>query len=169
MVRTTPPKEDKAGTSSAESPMAQAMVARLGSKVLNGNLADDDPNLLNFDATGSEIVCRMSSRLQRCWADSGKSNYPIWYFRWSSFCAPDADPAFLVLDHEDVEGGLWAPLQLAPLVLLPLAILRTFRLDHPQWLFFSYDDLFTLGRLGLRWPNQDLLPIELDHVYVCRE
>jgi hypothetical protein len=27
------------------------------------NLIDDDPNLLNFDAAESEIVCRMSSRL----------------------------------------------------------------------------------------------------------
>jgi hypothetical protein len=35
--------------------------------------------------------------------------------------------------------------------------------------FFCYDDLFTLGRLDLRWPNQDLLPIELDHVHVCWE
>jgi hypothetical protein len=58
---------------------------------------------------------------------------------------------------------------LPPLVLLPLTILQTFWLDHPRRLFFSYDDLFSLGHLGLRWPNQDLLPIELDHVYVCRE
>jgi hypothetical protein len=60
-------------------------------------------------------------------------------------------------------------LQLGPLVLLTLAILQTFRLDHPRWSFFSYDYLFTLGRLGLRWPNQDLLPIELNHVHVRRE
>jgi hypothetical protein len=25
---------------------------------------------------------------------------------------------------------------------LPLAILRTFWLDHPWWSFFSYDDLY---------------------------
>jgi hypothetical protein len=36
---------------------------------------------------------------------------------------PDAGPTFLILGHEDVEGGLWALLQLAPLVLLPLSIL----------------------------------------------
>jgi hypothetical protein len=34
---------------------------------------------------------------------------------------------------------------------------------------FSYDNLFALGGLGLRWPNQDLLPIELDRVHVSRE
>jgi hypothetical protein len=60
-------------------------------------------------------------------------------------------------------------LRLAPFILLPLAIFRTFRLDHLRWSFFSYDDLFTLGRLGLRKPNQDLLPIELDHVHVHQE
>jgi hypothetical protein len=63
MAHTTPPKEDKVDTLSVEAPMAQALVTRLRSKALNDNLADDDPNLLNFDATESEIVCRMSSRL----------------------------------------------------------------------------------------------------------
>jgi hypothetical protein len=37
---------------------------------------------------------------------------------------PDAIPTFLAHGHEDVEGGLWALLRLAPLVLLPLAIHR---------------------------------------------
>jgi hypothetical protein len=64
-------------------------------------------------------------------------------------------PAFLVLSHEDVKGGLWEPLRLAPLILLPLIL--------------SYDDLLALGRLGLRWLNQDLIPVELDHVHVCQE
>jgi hypothetical protein len=82
---------------------------------------------------------------------------------------PDAGPTFLVFSHENVEGGLWVLLRLAPFILLPLAILQTFQLDHLQWSFFSYDDLFTLGRLDLRWPNQDLLPIELDHVHVHQE
>jgi hypothetical protein len=63
MVRTTPPKEDKAGTSSAEAPTAQALVAQPGSKVSDGTLADNNPELLNFGATGPEIICRMSSRL----------------------------------------------------------------------------------------------------------
>jgi hypothetical protein len=63
MVNTTPPKEDKAGTSSAEAPTAQALVAQQGSKPSDDTLADDDPNLLNFDAVESEITCRMSSRL----------------------------------------------------------------------------------------------------------
>jgi hypothetical protein len=68
---------------------------------------------------------------------------------------PDAGPAFLVLSHEDVKGGLWEPLRLASLILLPLIL--------------SYDDLLALGRLGLRWLNQDLIPVELDHVHVCQE
>jgi hypothetical protein len=80
---------------------------------------------------------------------------------------PNASLAFFVLGHEDVEGGLRVSLWLAPLILLPLAIFRTFRLDHHRWPFFSYDDLFTLGQLSLRWPNYDLLPIKLDHVHVC--
>jgi hypothetical protein len=63
MVCTTPPKEDKADTSLAEVPTTQALVARLGSKALDDNLADDDPDILNFIVAESEIVCRMSSRL----------------------------------------------------------------------------------------------------------
>jgi hypothetical protein len=63
MVRTTPPKEDKVSTSLKEPPRDQALVARLGSKVLDDNLADDDPDLLNFDAPESKIICQMSSWL----------------------------------------------------------------------------------------------------------
>jgi hypothetical protein len=63
MVHTTLPKVDKAGTSSTEVPTAQTLVDRPGSKVLDDNLADDDPGHLNFIAAESEIVCRMSSRL----------------------------------------------------------------------------------------------------------
>jgi hypothetical protein len=69
------------------------------------------------------------------------------------FTPHDAGLAFLVLGHEVVEGGLWALLLLAPLILLPLAILQMFWLDHPQCPFFSYDDLLALGRLSLRWLN----------------
>jgi hypothetical protein len=54
MVRTTLPK---VGTSSAEVPTAQGLVARPGSKALVDNLADDDPGLLNFATVESEIVC----------------------------------------------------------------------------------------------------------------
>jgi hypothetical protein len=61
MSRTTLPKEDKVSTSSVEAPRAQALLARPGSKVSNNTLADDDPDLLNFGATESEIVCWMSS------------------------------------------------------------------------------------------------------------
>jgi hypothetical protein len=66
---------------------------------------------------------------------------------------PDVGPVFLLLCHEDAKDGLWVPLLLAPFVLLSLAILRAFWLDHPRWPLFSYDDLLTLGRLGLRWWN----------------
>jgi hypothetical protein len=85
------------------------------------------------------------------------------------FTPPDAGPAYIVLGHEYVECVLWASLRLAPLVHLPSAVLWTFQLDHPWWPFFSYDDPFTLVRLSLRWPNQDLLPLELDHVLVYQE
>jgi hypothetical protein len=43
---------------------------------------------------------------------------------------------------------------------------RLFWIDHPQRLFFSYDNLLALGQLGLRWLNHDLLPIELSHLHV---
>jgi hypothetical protein len=64
--------DDKVGTSSADALTAQALVARLGSKAPNDNITDDDPDPLNFTAAESKIVCRMSSRLRRCWPDSGK-------------------------------------------------------------------------------------------------
>jgi hypothetical protein len=63
MVHTTLPKVDKAGTSSAEVPMAQALVARLRSKTPDDNPANDDPGLLNSTAVESEIICRTSSWL----------------------------------------------------------------------------------------------------------
>jgi hypothetical protein len=63
MDRTTPPKEDKVGTSSAEAPTAQALVARPESEAPDDNLGDDNLNLLNFVVVGSEIACRTSSLL----------------------------------------------------------------------------------------------------------
>jgi hypothetical protein len=63
MVCTTPSKEDKVDTSLTEVPMAQELVARPGSKASDDNFADDDPNLLNFNAAESDIVCQMSSLL----------------------------------------------------------------------------------------------------------
>jgi hypothetical protein len=65
MVRTTPPKENKVDTSSAEAPTAQTLVTQLGSKAPDDNLADDDPDLLNFAAAESDIVCWMNSQLQK--------------------------------------------------------------------------------------------------------
>jgi hypothetical protein len=82
---------------------------------------------------------------------------------------PDVGPVILVLGHEDVEGGFGASLWLAPLILLPLAVIQTFWLNHPRRPFLSYDNLFALGRLGLRWPNKDLFPIEHDHVHIRQE
>jgi hypothetical protein len=61
MTRTTPPKKDKVDTSSVEAPTAQAWVARLRSKVPDDTLADDDPDLLNFDEAESQIICWTSS------------------------------------------------------------------------------------------------------------
>jgi hypothetical protein len=63
MVRTTLSRVDKAGTSSAEVPTAQALAARSGSKAPDDNLADDDPDLLNFTVVESKIVCQMRFRL----------------------------------------------------------------------------------------------------------
>jgi hypothetical protein len=63
MVHTTPPKEDKADTSSVEVPTAQSLVTQQGSKVSDDNLTDDDPELLNFTTVEFEIICRMSSWL----------------------------------------------------------------------------------------------------------
>jgi hypothetical protein len=58
---------------------------------------------------------------------------------------------------------------LASLVLLPSVNFLIFGPDHPRLSHLSYDDLFALDRLSLRWPNQDLLPIELDRIHVSRE
>jgi hypothetical protein len=58
---TTPPKEDKVNTSSVVSPMAQALVARPGGKVLDDNLGDEDLDLLNFAVVRSGIACRTIS------------------------------------------------------------------------------------------------------------
>jgi hypothetical protein len=44
-------------TSSAEAPMAQALVARLGSKAPDNNPIDNDPDLLNFTMVESRIAC----------------------------------------------------------------------------------------------------------------
>jgi hypothetical protein len=87
----------------------------------------------------------------------------------SVFALPNVGGVFLVLGHEDIDGGIQALLWLAPLILLPLAILRTLWLDHPWRPFFSYDDLLAFGQFGLRWSNQDLLRIELDQVHIHRE
>jgi hypothetical protein len=62
IVHTTSPKEDKVGTSSMEPPTTQALVARSGCKASDDTLADNDPDLLNFCAAESEIICWMSSR-----------------------------------------------------------------------------------------------------------
>jgi hypothetical protein len=66
----------------------QALVVQLGSTVSDDNLTDDDPDLLSFDVAEFEIVCQMSSRLSRCWPDSGKPDCLVWDFGWSGFYDP---------------------------------------------------------------------------------
>jgi hypothetical protein len=57
MDHTTPPKEDKVETSSAEAPTAQALVARSKSEAPDDNLGGDAPVLLNVAVVGSKITC----------------------------------------------------------------------------------------------------------------
>jgi hypothetical protein len=85
------------------------------------------------------------------------------------FVTPEAGLAIYVFSHEDVEGDFWMRSWLASLVLLPSANSWIFGHDHLRSSLLSYDDLFALGRLSLRWLNQDLLPIELDRIHVNRE
>jgi hypothetical protein len=123
------------------------------------------------------ILTWWSSRLFVGWAHScrgagltqGNQTIQFGILDGLVFTPPDVSPTFLVLGHEDIEGGLGASLRPAALIFLPLAILWTFWLDHPWRSFFSYDDLLALGRLSLRRPNQDLLAIELNHVHIHRE
>jgi hypothetical protein len=60
-------------------------------------------------------------------------------------------------------------LQLASLVLLPLVNFLGFWACSSLVVSFSYDDLLSLCRLGLRCPIQDLLSLELDQVHVNLE
>jgi hypothetical protein len=140
MVRTTLPKLDKVGTSSAEVHMAQALVVRPGSKAPDDDFIDDGPGHLKFAATGSETICRMSPDY-RCvgltqghrtiWfgildgpvfvtPDAGpglnQGNWTVWFGIPDGpvFVTPDAGPSFLVLSHENVKGGLLTFLRLAP-------------------------------------------------------
>jgi hypothetical protein len=162
MDRTTLPKVDKADTSSVEAPMAQALVARSGGKTPNDAPVDDDPNLLNFFIAVSWIGCQTSFLPHKYCPDPGKPDGLV-------FVTPDADLAICVFSHEDVDGDFRTRLWLASLVVLPSANFWIFGPDHPQLSLLSYDNLFALGRLGLRWPNEDLLPIKLDHVHVSQE
>jgi hypothetical protein len=60
VARTTLPKEDKVGTSSADAPMSQALVAQSRSKTPDDAPIDDDFELLNFVTAVSWIGCQMS-------------------------------------------------------------------------------------------------------------
>jgi hypothetical protein len=62
-ICTTLPKVDKTNTSLVVAPTAQTLVVRSGSKVSDDNLANDDPDLLNFVMVESGIACWMSSLL----------------------------------------------------------------------------------------------------------
>jgi hypothetical protein len=57
MDRTTPPKVNKVDTSSTQTPMAQALVARSRNKASDDSHVDDDPILVNFVAAVSWIGC----------------------------------------------------------------------------------------------------------------
>jgi hypothetical protein len=82
------------------------------------------------------------------------------------FVTLNACLAISVFSHEDVEGGFWMRSWLASLVLLPSANFFIFGPEHPRLSLFSSGKILALGQLSLRWPNQDLLPLELDHVHV---
>jgi hypothetical protein len=57
MDRITLPKVDKVNTSSVETPTAQTLVTRSGSKASDDAPVDDDPDLLNFVAALFWIGC----------------------------------------------------------------------------------------------------------------
>jgi hypothetical protein len=137
-------------------------VDRSRSKAPDDAPINNDPNLLNFVVAVFWIGCSMSSLSQKYWPDEGKPDGPVWE-------TSDAGLAISVFSHEDVEGDFWTRLWLASLVLLPSANFWIFGPDHPRLSLFSYDILFALGRLGLRWLNQDLLAIELDCVHISWE
>jgi hypothetical protein len=145
MVRTTLPKVDKEGTPSAEVPMAQALVARPESKAPDDNLVDDDPDLLNFTVAEIEIICQMSPGCRCVGLTQGNWTIMFGIPDGLVFTSLDVGPTFLVFRHENVEGGLWALLWLAFLILLSLATFRTFWLVHLRWPLFSYDDILALG------------------------
>jgi hypothetical protein len=79
---------------------------------------------------------------------------------------PDADLDISVFSHEDVEGDFWVRSWLVSLVLLPSTNFKIFWHDYPRLSLLCYDNLFALGRLDLRWSNQDLLPIEHDRIHL---
>jgi hypothetical protein len=137
-------------------------VARSRSKVSDDAPVDDDPELLKFGVMVPWIGCWMSFLPQKYWPDPGKSNGPV-------FTTLDAGLATSIFSHEDVEGNFWTRWWLASLVILPSANFWIFESDHPRLSLFSYDDLLALGQLGMRWPNQDLLPLELVRVHVNLE
>jgi hypothetical protein len=137
-------------------------VARSRSKELNDAPVDDDPDLLNFAVAVPWIRRWMNFLPQKYRPDPGKPDGPV-------FVTPDPRLAISVFSHEDVEGDFWMRSWLASLILLPSANFWIFGPDHPRLSLFSYDYLLALDRLSLRWPNQDLLPLELDYVHVNLE
>jgi hypothetical protein len=114
MDYTTPSKVDKANTSSAKAPMAQALVARSRSKASDDALVDDNPDLLNFVMAVSWICCWTSFRPQKYWPNSEKLDGSV-------FMIPDVTLIISIFSHEDVKGVFWMRSWLASLVLLPSA------------------------------------------------
>jgi hypothetical protein len=83
-------------------------VAQPESKTLNDNPTDDDPDLLNLPRwspgllVGRAPYCRCASLTQENWTVRFDiPDGPV-------FMLPNVSPSFLVLDHEDAEGGLRA-------------------------------------------------------------
>ena len=82
---------------------------------------------------------------------------------------PHSCPAILVLGQEGVEVGLRTRRRLCPLVCLPATNFQAPGLERLWLPRFTYDHVLAFSRLGLRGPNQHLLPFELDRVHVSKE
>jgi hypothetical protein len=112
---------DKVDTSSAEAPMAHALVGWSSNKALDDAPIDDDPDFLNFAVAVPWNGCWMSFLLQKYWPDPRKLDDLV-------IVTPDAGLAISVFSHEDVKGGFWTRSWLASLILLPSASF---------WIFFG--------------------------------
>jgi hypothetical protein len=119
--------------------------------VVDDNLADDDPDLLNLDIVESEITCRTSSQLQRCWPDSGKSGGRVWDSGWSIFAplTPALPSLYLSMRMSKVAFG-W-------------------RCSLPPSFFCHWPSIGLFGLIilgGRSSPLMTSFPLELDNVHI---